>query len=98
MVIERSIPSKERSPMAYDTDATVVSPPTEPVPRSPAAVRMRSHRERRRRGLRCLTIELRETEIDALIRKGLLKPETRNEIYELQMALYAFLDRTLGAK
>ena len=84
--------------MAYDTDMAVVSPPTEPVARSSAAERMRRHRQRRRNKLRCLTIELREREIDALIRKGLLKPETRNEIYDLQMALYAFLDGTLGAK
>jgi hypothetical protein len=34
---------------------------------SPSAKRMRLHRERRRDGLRCLTIELRETEIDALV-------------------------------
>jgi hypothetical protein len=40
---------------------------------------MRRHRQRRRDGLRCLVIELRETEIDVLIRKGLLKPETRND-------------------
>ena len=33
---------------------------------SAAALRMRRHRERRRDGLRCMTIELRETEIDAL--------------------------------
>ncbi len=84
--------------MAYDTDMAVVSPPTEPVARSPAAERMRRHRQRRRNRLRCLTIELREREIDALIRKGLLKPETRNQIYDLQMALYAFLEGTLGAK
>jgi hypothetical protein len=38
--------------------------------RTPAAKRMRLHRERRRRGLRCLMIELRETEVDALIRGG----------------------------
>jgi hypothetical protein len=42
--------------------------------------------------------EVREREIDALIRKGLLKPETRNVAYDVQMALYAFLDATLGAK
>jgi hypothetical protein len=36
---------------------------------SPAAERMRRHRDRRRDGLRCLTIELRETERDALIRR-----------------------------
>src|SRR6516225_4894664 len=47
--------------------------------RSPAAERMRLHRERRRKGLRCLTIELRETEIDALIRKGMLKIDARND-------------------
>jgi hypothetical protein len=62
-----------------------------------AAERMRLHRERRRQGLRCLMIELRETEIDALIRKGLLKSETRNNPIALRKALYAFLDRTLGA-
>jgi hypothetical protein len=51
----------------------------------------------RRQGLRCVMIELRETEIDALIRKGLLKPETRNIPTALSEALYAFLDGTLGA-
>jgi hypothetical protein len=35
--------------------------------RSPAAERMRRRRERRRRGLHCLMIQLRETEVDALI-------------------------------
>jgi len=45
---------------------------------SPAAVRMRRHRKLRREGLRCLMIQLRETEIEALIYRGLLKPEMRN--------------------
>jgi hypothetical protein len=56
---------------------------------------MRRFRERRREGLRCLTLELRETEIDALIRKGLLKAETRNDHNAIADALYAFLERTL---
>jgi hypothetical protein len=63
---------------------------------SAAAARMRRCRERRREGMRCLTIELRETEIDALIRRGLLKPETRNIRRDIVLALYVFLDRTLG--
>ena len=42
---------------------------------TPAAERMRRHRQRRRDGLRCLMVELRETEIDALIGIGLLKAE-----------------------
>ena len=68
-----------------------------PAPaRSPAAERMRLYRERRRSGLRCLLIELRETEIDTLIRKGLLKSEMRNDTAEIIDALYAHLDQTLS--
>jgi hypothetical protein len=63
---------------------------------SAAAERMRRHRQRRRDGLRCLTIELRETEIDTLICRGLLKAETRNDMYSVSRALYEHLDHTLG--
>jgi hypothetical protein len=56
---------------------------------------MHLHRLRRRSGLRCLTIELRVTEIDALIRKGLLTEVTRNEPRAVIEAIYAHLDRTL---
>lgn len=62
---------------------------------SSAAKRMRLHRQRRRWGMRCLTIEIRETEIDALIHKAILRPEMRNDPISLQKALYAFLDRHL---
>jgi hypothetical protein len=64
---------------------------------SPAAARMRLHRDRRRRGLRCLTIELRETEIEALIRKRLLNGQTRNDPGAICDALYALLGQTLGS-
>ena len=63
--------------------------------RSTAAERMRRHRERRRDGLRCLTIELRETEIDALARNGFLKADARNDPDAIRDALYAHLERTL---
>ena len=63
---------------------------------SPAAERMRRHRERRRDGLRCLTIELRETEIDALICRGMLKADARNDPYAIRDALHEYLDHTLG--
>jgi len=79
--------------MAQDAEMTTT---TAPVTCSPAAERMRLHRERRRNGMRCLTIELRDTEIDALIREGLLKPETRNDPSAVREALYAFLDDTWG--
>jgi hypothetical protein len=64
---------------------------------SAAAERMRIHRERRRQGFRCLTFELRETEIDALIRRGLLQAEMRNDTYSVGKALGEHLDHTLGA-
>ena len=67
-------------------------------PVSPAAERMRLYRERRRNGLRFLNIELRETEIDTLVRKGLLKSETRNDAYAIIEAFYAFLDHALDGE
>jgi hypothetical protein len=88
---------KQGQPMAHDAEMTAIVPTAEPAARSAAAERMRLHRERRRQGLRCLIIELRETEIDMLIRKGLLKPETRNDTSAIIDALYAHLDHTLGS-
>jgi hypothetical protein len=62
----------------------------EPVARSPDAERMRRYRQRRRSGLRCVTIQLSQTEIGALIRKGFLKSEMRNDESAIRDALYAF--------
>jgi hypothetical protein len=67
-----------------------------PAP-SAAALRMRRHRERRKDGLRCMTIELREMEVDAMVRKGLLKEDARNNRGAVMNALYGFLDRTLDS-
>ena len=64
-------------------------------PRSSAAERQRAYRQRRREGLRCLMLEIRDSEVDALVHKQLLKPETRNELSAITDALYAFLDQTL---
>jgi hypothetical protein len=81
--------------MTHNTELTV-SPPTTERARSPAAERMRLHRERRQQGLRCLTIEVRETEIDALIRNGFLNREMRNNQFAIRDALHSFLDETLN--
>jgi hypothetical protein len=62
---------------------------------SQAAVRMRRSRKRRRDGLRLLRVELRETEIDALVDKGLLKPDARNNRNAVLMAIYGFFERHL---
>jgi hypothetical protein len=83
---------------AIDPSPTVSSPnaSSDQRARSAAAERMRRHRKRRRDGLRCLTIELRETEVWTLINKGLLRYETRNDVGSIKHALYAFLDQALG--
>ena len=56
---------------------------------------MRLHRERRRNEMQSLWVELRVTEIDALVRTGLLKVETRNDLNAIREALYGYLDQTL---
>jgi hypothetical protein len=59
---------------------------------SPGSHRMTRHRDRRRKGLRCITIELRETEIDVLIRRGRLAGDSRGDLAAVRKALYGFLD------
>jgi hypothetical protein len=44
-----------------------------------------------------MTIELRETEVTALIRKGLLRDDARNNLQAVKKAFYGFLDRTLDS-
>jgi hypothetical protein len=69
---------------------------TAPIPCSAAAQRMRAHRKRRQAGLRCVVVQLRETEVDVLIRKGLLRIDARNDLNAVVRALYHHLDATLG--
>ena len=65
---------------------------------SPAALRMRRSRARRRKGLRCLTIELHETEIAALVRKGYLASEEQHDRCAVTEALYAFFEDELKVR
>jgi hypothetical protein len=64
------------------TEATKVAPT--------GAARMRLHRWRRRKGIRRLTISLADPEIDALIRRGLLTEEQRDDPEMLENALDEF--------
>ena len=66
--------------------------PTDGAVPSPAAHRMARHRDRRRKGLRCISIELRETEIDLLIRRERLARDSRADLAAVRKALYGFLD------
>ncbi len=62
---------------------------------NPAAERMRRSRQRRRDGLRFFGVELRATEIDTLVARGLLHPDQKDDYAAVVGALYAFLEETL---
>ena len=57
-----------------------------------AAERMRRYRERRRRGLSCIKVQLRRSEVDALIACKLLEPTERQDRRALAAALHRYLD------
>src|SRR5262249_34576717 len=80
--------------MRHDADIIAIPSTTAPTTPSAAAERMSRHRERRRDALRCLTIEVRETEIDTLVGMKLLRAEMRNPS-AISKALCAYFDRTL---
>ena len=63
---------------------------------STVAHRMRLHRARKLAGLRSLTLEVRETEIAALVRKGLLSADSQTDAKAIRDAVYSLLDRSLS--
>jgi hypothetical protein len=81
--------------MDPDPETVELSPATKEQSRSASAARMLRHRERRRRGMRFLGIEIREREIEALIRRGRLHPHHRANPAAVRHALYGFLDQYL---
>jgi hypothetical protein len=62
------------------------------TPLSPAE-RMRRYRHRRRHGHTCITVELYESEISALVSCGLLEMEQRQNRAAIAAALHAYLDK-----
>jgi hypothetical protein len=59
---------------------------------SSGAIRMARTRARRRKGLRCVTIEVSDREIAAFIRAGDLPRERRNDPKAIAHAVHKFLD------
>jgi hypothetical protein len=64
--------------------------------REAATKRMRRCRARRRAGFRCLTIELHDNEIDALVHRGLLRVDDREIPDAIVTALYDYLEGSIG--
>ena len=81
--------------MDHDPETVETSLATREPSRSTSAVRMRQHRERRRKRMRCLTIELRNSEIEEFIRRKRLSPEDRDDPKALRRTVHQYLDDTL---
>jgi hypothetical protein len=73
-----------------------IADPPEQRKLSPSGERMKLFRERQKDGLRCVTLEIRNEEIDVLIERGLLNDVARNDKEAIKAALYKHLDATLG--
>jgi hypothetical protein len=65
------------------------------VTRTSGAERMKLHRERKRNKMRCLMMELRNEEIDALVAKKFLKPEMRDDREAIADAIYGWFEQVL---
>jgi hypothetical protein len=54
-----------------------------------STLRVRRYRERRREGLRLLTLEMPQTAIDAAVARGFLKPEDSTQAWSVIQSVYA---------
>jgi hypothetical protein len=75
---------------------TFSNPGTDGDARSPGAQRMARYRKRRRDGIRCYTVLVRDREVEILIRLGLLTAAERNNPNSVVKALHRLFDETLG--
>jgi hypothetical protein len=66
------------------------------IARAQATERMRRSRDRRRKGLRCYTLQIRDSEIEALIGRGLLSPGYQTDRGAVVNAMHKFLDHAFG--
>ena len=62
---------------------------------APSLHRQRLYRERQKRGLRCVTLEIRNRELAELTRRGLLAAGAQDDREAVRQAMYNFLDQAL---
>jgi hypothetical protein len=76
-----------------DAVSTLPAPTAQAAKLAPlsSAERMRRSRERRKNGMFCLTLEIRESEVDAFVRCGRIKPEERASPAAIRTAVYSLL-------
>jgi hypothetical protein len=63
---------------------------------SPAAARMRLHRQRLRKGVRSVCVQLHVPDIDALINERYLEEKNRDDSAAIQEAANCFISDALG--
>jgi hypothetical protein len=90
------MPIEEIVPMPKKSTAAAAIAEKAQAARAGAAERMRRSRRRRGKGMHCYTLELRDAEITALVRGGLLGSGEQSNRAAVLKAMYAFLDQTLG--
>ena len=61
------------------------------APSRSSAARMTRHRERRRQGTRCVTVDVSQSELDALVVRGYLSEGERDNGVALKKAIEAVL-------
>jgi hypothetical protein len=59
---------------------------------------MSLHRARRKRGLRYVGIEVRNTEVSELVRRGLVTEQDCNDCTAIRDAIYRFFDTHLSTR
>jgi hypothetical protein len=82
-------PAADRSrSLSTKFEHETMSPPPRP---SPSTERTRRYRQRRRRRTRCITVEMNESEISALVTKGYLADEARSDPKAIKAAIEALI-------
>jgi hypothetical protein len=61
-----------------------------------AAERMRHYRQRQRRGERIIRVQIGPAEIEALVSKGFIGPDDRQDPVAIEYGLSVLIDQALG--
>jgi hypothetical protein len=97
-----SLRTNRPAEIMMQTEATVTAAPAvKPISRKQrqralATARQARHRDRRKRGIALIRVEVFEHEIDALIRRRLIDAERRFDRSEIRAGLYKLFDSTIG--
>jgi hypothetical protein len=80
--------------MTGDVDASAPPRDASPPP-DHSTERMRRHRQRRRSGMRSIVLDVRDHEIEALIKRGFLAQNAADDLWEIGAPVGRLLDVAL---